>query len=212
MKIRFALVATIVLCACGGGQQTGTQFPVDPNPPVILPVDTFTQSFMLRQHVTARYRNREDGFDAVLQKRMGELTLVGLGPMGTVGFAVTLTDAGITLRNDSGRDVPFEPSYILADVQRVFYPWLDGAAPDDGSRDGIHDDLAVTERYAGGRLVERRFTRIAEPERGDVVITYEGWTAENPIAPARVVLVNGWYGYTLEIDTFDVTLDVERAE
>lgn len=198
MKARFALLMLLTACAPRDGAGT---MPIDETPPPLLPVAAFPGDFMLEQHVTARYRDREDGFDAVLQKRDDVLSLVGLGPMGTVAFVVNVTDAGVTLENNSPEDVPFSPAHIVADVQRVFYPWLSGEPDAEGRRHGEALDMTIDERFESGRLVERRFTR---PDiAGAIVVTYEGWTLSD-IAPTRVVLENGFYGYALEIETFSV--------
>ena len=57
--------------------------------------------------------------EAALEKRAGTLMLVGLGPMSRPGFVIRATDAGLDVTNHTGRDLPFDPAYILADVQRV---------------------------------------------------------------------------------------------
>ena len=91
----------------------------------LLPVDDLRANLMMRQHVTVKWADREESFDAVLQKRGGVLLLLGLGPMNTVGFKLTLDRKGVSFDNLSGRELPFRPERILADVQRVFYPWID---------------------------------------------------------------------------------------
>lgn len=202
--VRAATLATCLglsIVGCGPEPRTRGTMPLGGPPPALLPISALGADVMLEQHVTARYQDREDGFDAVLQRRGDTLTLVGLGPMGSVGFVVTATDAeGVTLQNDSGHDVPFEPAHIVADVQRVFYPWLTGTPPTDGLREGDALELHVVEQYASGLLVERRFTMPGAPERGAIVVRYEGWDL-GAVAPSSAVLDNAWYGYVLTIET-----------
>jgi hypothetical protein len=196
-----ALAALIIAIAPGCAREARPATPTaDPAPLVLLPVDALEADLSLRQHVTARYGEREDGFDAVLQKRQGELMLVGLGPMSTVAFTLALTADGLDFDNRTGREVPFQPEYIVADVQRVFYPWLPPSECDTCAREGEAMGFDIAERFEGGRLIERRFRLRDAPERGEVVVSYEGW-GESAIAPARVVLKNGFYGYELVIDT-----------
>ncbi len=90
----------------------------------LLPFDDLHENLLMRQHVTVKWADGEEGFDAVLQKRRDSLLLLGLGPMNTVGFKLTLDDHGVRFDNSSGREMPFQPERILADVQRVFYPWI----------------------------------------------------------------------------------------
>lgn len=198
-----AALLAVAASACGAAARPPAEAREE-LPPVLLPVGALPGDFMLRQHVTARYEERSDGFDAVLQKRGDELTLVGLGPMSTVGFVLKLSERGVELDNRSGRELPFRPEHILADVQRVFYPWLPPAERCDACvREGEAEGLALTERYEAGRLRERRFRWAAAPERGEVVVRYEGW-GTSELAPARVSLDNGWYGYALVIETVGV--------
>ncbi len=206
LRRRLFVIALVVIAALAAGCAREAR-PTTPSAaeaaPVLLPVDALDAELTLRQHVTARYGEREDGFDAVLQKRPGELAIVGLGPMATVAFSLKLTPRGVEFDNRTGREVPFEPEHILADIQRVFYPWLpSGASCEACAREGDAAGFHVRERFEGGRLVERRFTRLDAPERGEIVVTYEGWGASER-APARVVLRNALHGYELVIDTVD---------
>jgi hypothetical protein len=200
--LRFgAFALSMIALAAGCAREARPATPsADPLPLVLLPVDALEGELALRQHVTARYGEREDGFDAVLEKREGELRLVGLGPMATVAFTLTLSARGLDFDNRTGREVPFRPEHIVADIQRVFYPWLPARECAGCTRRGEVEGFEVTERVEGGRLVERRFHLVDAPERGEIVVSYRSWGER---APARVVLTNGFYGYELTIDTVD---------
>jgi Protein of unknown function (DUF3261) len=101
-----------------------------------------------------------------------------------------------------GRELPFEPSYVLADVERVFFPWFD-APPSDAERSGEFGALTLAERYGSdGALVERTFTRTGDAAAGAVHVSYEAAPGAGDAAP-RVVLDNAWYRYRLEIETFE---------
>ena len=121
--------------------------------------------------------------------------------MNAVGFSLTLDDSGMTFENRSGRDMSFRPEHILADVQRVFYPWI-GKDPDCVAceRREVRSGVEIRERIGPLYLEERSFRDVARPERGIIVIRYEGWT-KNSLAPSRATLQNGWVGYELIVET-----------
>lgn len=189
------------LAACASAPKPMPEPVVDPGP--IRPPDALPYDFQWNQRVTAIWPSGQRTFDAVLQKRNGELILVGLSPMGLPGFVLRLAaDAKITVENRTGRDLPFAPEYILADVERVFFPWLPPEGQDRPERAGAFGPLHVVERYAGGRLVGRTFTRTDGAVSGSVEITYQ------PLKPGedasrRVEVANGWFGYRLIIETLE---------
>ncbi|MCB9506413.1 MAG: DUF3261 domain-containing protein [Myxococcales bacterium] len=189
-----ALVSLVSASGCGGARGRGAVLaelaPLDAGP--LLPPDTFAPDFAWRQRVTATWPTGVERFDAVVQKRGGVLTMIGLSPMGSPGFVISLdTNGVVTLDNRSGRELPFDPTYVIADVQRAFYPWpdtlgvvrLDEATNSDGTR-------------------VRRFIRTDAPERGEVRVEL-GATAIGDDVPASVSLTSGWFGYSLEIETVE---------
>ncbi len=182
--------------------------------PSSLPIDV-----LWRQRVSATWEDPRRGgergersFDAAVQKRGDALTLIGLSPLGTTGFVITLNDGAsdVEFTNRSGEELPFPPRFVLLDVQRVFFPWLAGDAP---LADGVHEgDVAgahVVEEWRGGRLIERRFTSAGR--EGEVIVRHgverDGW-----LAPAQATLENGWFGYRLAIETLEETQLEGRGE
>jgi hypothetical protein len=169
-----------------------------------------TYDLQWRQHVTASWPTGRRSFDAVVQQRHGELIMIGLSPAGMPGFVLRLKPSGaIEVENRTGQELPFRPEYILADVQRVLYPWLPPpAAGLDGELQGEVAGLRVSERYEHGALVERTFQR-TQPAAdssahaavsGSVRILYERTGTDTDVAK-RVSVDNGWFGYRLEIET-----------
>lgn len=178
------------------GDEAAVGYPGTLRPPAQMGPDIQWQ-----QRVTAHWTDEAQSFEAVLSKTDQELLLIGLSPMKTPGFIVRLADGQVQLDNRSPQEVPFDPRYIMLDVQRVYFPWIPGEPPSDGERSHHTDGERVSERWAGGRLVERRFRREDQRPPGEITVTYEGWE-EGQDAPRRAVLDNGWFGYTLEIETF----------
>jgi len=181
----------------------------------LQPVDAWSAQRILRQRVRIEWPGGSDAFDAVLQRRPGELALVGLGPMNLVGFRLALvaveSEDGrvekVEIENRSGRDLPFSAAHILADVQRVFYPWIaagdeTGSDCGDCERSGRWGPIAVWERGSPGRLFERRFAIADALDAGEVRVRYADWQGE-PAFPKRVDLENGWFGYRLQIETLE---------
>jgi hypothetical protein len=171
-------------------------------PGTLLPPGALAYEFQWRQKVTPHWPTGSRSFDAVLAKSDEELQLLGLNPMGMPGFVLRLTGAGIEFENRTEQQLPFEPRVILLDVQRVFYPWFDESAPNQGERQRELNNEVITERWNNGKIVERRFRRSDGAADGEIVVQYFGWQA-NADAPARAVLVNRWFGYRLEVETLE---------
>jgi len=175
--------------------------------------EAFTPDGLWRQRVTAFWGEGEErGFDAALQVTDRTLTVLGLSPMGSMGFAIVLRDGEVEIRNETSETLAIPPRFVLLDVQRCFYPWL--AASEafalDGEYEGEVDGEQVVERRAGGRLRERVFRRLDGDPEGEIRVTYE-WDREDWHVPTRVELDNGWFGYRLRVETHEETLLGEAA-
>lgn len=171
-------------------------------PGILQPAGALATDILWQQRVTATWSTGERGFDAAIQKQGNVLTVLGLSQVGAPGFAILLRNTTIELKNDTGQDLPFPPRFILLDVQRTFYPWLPGAPPDDGTREGTVGEERVVETWRAGRLIERRFARLAGEPQGTITITYDwGDAAADRVAPPKTTLDNGWFGYRLVVDT-----------
>lgn len=170
--------------------------------PALLPPSRFVHDVQWRQRVTAHWPSGRQRFDAVLQKRAGELMLVGLSPLGLPGFVLRLReDRSIDVENRSGRDLPFQPSYVLADVQRVFFPWLP-EGPAVSERSGLVAGVQVREQFAAGRLTRRSFERVTAEGTERVQVDYSGWR-EGQDAPDSATLTNDLLRYKLTIETIE---------
>ncbi|HEX6812669.1 MAG TPA: DUF3261 domain-containing protein [Planctomycetota bacterium] len=195
-----ALMALALLTACASSPRRPWEDKDYPG--TLQPAGVLTTDVLWQQRVTATWgEDGHRGFDAAVQKQGDVLTVIGLSPTGSAGYAMILRGMEIELKNDSGEELPFPPRFILLDVQRTFYPWL-GAQPTDGTREADVFGEHVRETWRSGHLVERRFERLDAQPKGVITITYV-WTDADAgrLAPRQVVLDNGWFGYRLVIDT-----------
>jgi hypothetical protein len=197
-----ALIAgALLLAACASSAPRRWQ--EQDYPGTLQPAQALGTDMLLQQRVTATWgEDGQRGFDAAIQKQGDALTVIGLSPVGSAGFAMILRGTTVELRNETDQDLPFPARFILLDVQRTFYPWLPGPAPSDGPREGDVSGEHVHETWSRGRLVERRFERLDAKPQGVITITYD-WTdaPADRLVARRIVLQNGWFGYRLAIDT-----------
>jgi hypothetical protein len=202
-----AVLSALLCFGCAAAPEAGRTATTarSVEPAALLPPSAFPYDFQWRQRVTARWPTGEHSFDAVLQRSAGDLLLVGLSPLGLPGFVLRLRPTGaIEVENRSGRDLPFEPRYVLADVERVFFPWLGDAPQAGGERVAQRGDSRIVERYEHGQLMARRFERQTRQGLERVDIAYER-TSAGADAPRRAVLENALLGYTLTIETLEQT-------
>jgi hypothetical protein len=207
-----AAAATAIVVALALACATAPRRPPDLSdvdyPGLLRPASVLGPDVLWQQRVTVAWsRDEARGFDAAIQKQGDTLTVIGLSPLGTAGFVILRRGEELEYRNESGEELPVPPRFILLDIQRAFFPWLaeTGAPRADGEHAGVMGDERVVEVVAGGRLLERRFTRLRGPPDGAIAIRYE-WGPDGAVAPARAVLDNGWFGYRLTIDTQRETL------
>ncbi|HSZ80822.1 MAG TPA: DUF3261 domain-containing protein [Polyangia bacterium] len=197
--VAFVLLAFVTACAHGAPPPAALPAPTAKDLPR---PDAIPGIFTVRQKLTARSARGGGAFEAVLQKKPGEVLLVGLTPYGSRAFVLRQTDADVQFTSYIPRELPFPPTFILLDVHRVLDAWL-GPGLASGARSGTVGVERVDERWRDGKLVERRFTRLAAAEgapRGDVTITYSG---DGPAGLASLVtLENRRFGYTLTVESF----------
>ncbi|MBX3464605.1 MAG: DUF3261 domain-containing protein [Planctomycetes bacterium] len=201
MPRRPLLAACLLAAACAAPPRQ--PFADRDYPGTLLPAAALDADVLWQQRVTATWgEDGRRGFDAAVQKQGEALTVLGLSPVGAIGFVIVLRGTEVELQNPSGEDLPFPPRFVLLDVQRTFYPWLGRAPAHDGERDGTVGDERVHESWQGGRLRQRRFERLDGVPQGAITIRYE-WPddAQPTLAPPRTVLDNGWFGYRLAVDT-----------
>ncbi|MEO1230879.1 MAG: DUF3261 domain-containing protein [Myxococcota bacterium] len=191
MAQRTWLVLTLALggSSCRASQADFRAPPVEVRSPSAYPED-----FSWRQTVTVSYGEKASRtFDGVLEKVGDRLRLVGLTPVGTVIFVAEAEGSEVRFENRTGEALPFDGEHILLDVQRVFFPWLEGPFA-DGQRSGEVDGIEVRERVEDGGLVERIFS---DADGTLALVRF----LEPGSPPPRSVLIGRRFGYQLDIET-----------
>jgi hypothetical protein len=176
--------------------------PPDTYPGELIEPSTIAGDFMIRQRVQGTYGERDVVFDAVVQKQGGSLVVLTLTPYGSRAFLIEQHGQDVRVKTFIGRDLPFDPRFVLLDIQRVFMMGL----PDAPHRDGWHREQRngeiVRERWESGRLHERRYSRRDRKPRGAVIVRFEGGYVPGE-RPPPIELVNEWFGYRLALETSD---------
>lgn len=198
MGPRPLLTAALALAACVAPRPRALT--ARDYPGALVPVADIAPDFIARQRVVATASGRPHGFDAALQRRGDALTLVGLTPFGARAFVIEQRGQSVAFTPHLTRSLPFPPRFILLDVHRALFMGLPAPHPADGEQRGARDGEEITERYAGGRLTERRFRRLDGHPAGEVVVRYDGGM-EPPRPPRALTLRNGWLGYELRVET-----------
>ncbi|HEX3694687.1 MAG TPA: DUF3261 domain-containing protein [Polyangia bacterium] len=159
--------------------------------------DRIPGDLTLRQKLTAQSAKGGGSFETILQKRPDLLRVLGLTPFGTRAFLLEQRGHQVTFTSYIPRELPFPPTFMLLDIHRVFDVWLDGPPPTDGDRSGTVGAEQISERWQGGRLVQRTFNRTLARPPAAVTITYTGQIS--PGVAADIVVANDRYGYRLSI-------------
>ncbi len=204
-----ALGATSVqLAACRAAPPASSPVGSDDEtspPPTTIPLldpASVPGDFMMRQHIEGAYGDRKVAFEAVVQKQGNTLLVLTLTPYGSRAFAITQTGQDVQIEKFISRELPFDPRFILLDVQRVFMMGLRDAPRDDGWHRGRQGGEQIRERWKGGKLFERQYRGRDHDHRGAVLVRYAGGYTPGH-RPPPITLNNEPFGYTLQLETSD---------
>ncbi|MBA3548007.1 MAG: DUF3261 domain-containing protein [Nannocystis sp.] len=201
-QVIMTLMLALVACAPRPSQ------PPDPTqmryPGVLATPQALAQheDFLARQSLVGHYGPREVHGEVVVQKRGATLTLIGMSAFGSKAFVIQQDADGVRSQEILPGSLPFPAQFMLLDVHRALFMGL--SEKPDGIHDGIHkgrrEGEAITETWAGGKLLRRSFRRLDRRPRGTITVEYVGgMSGSRP--PAKILLDNGWFGYTVEIST-----------
>lgn len=197
-----ALGLASLLFAC---RPQPAQPPEGSNPATAIPLldpASVEGDFMLRQRIEGAYGERKVAFDAVVQKQGNTLLVLTLTPYGSRAFSITQTGQDVQVEKFISRELPFDPRFILLDVQRVFMMGLPDAPLGDGWHRGRERGELIRERWQGGRLLERHYRRRDRKTKGAVIVRYTGGYVPGE-RPGAITLNNEAFGYTLRLETSD---------
>lgn len=172
-------------------------------PPAPLPnEDLIAETFVWEQRIHAQHGENSGTFDAVLQHADGELMVVGLTPFHTKLFVIRQNGTEFTFEKFVDQELPFDARNILIDIHRIFLTPFPNPLPSSGSTNVQKGNEIWRDTWQNGRLtfrqIERPFT--AKP----IAIDYgAGFGPSAP--PAKIDYKNGWYGYSLTIETLSAT-------
>jgi hypothetical protein len=201
-RLTLGAIAPLLALAAACAHQTPPAAATAPIPPPAaaeLPrPEAIPGEFTVRQKLVAKSAHGGGSFEAVLQKKGGTLTMIGLTPYGGRAFVLQQTGGDVQFTKYIPQELPFAPTFILLDVHRVWDAWL-GAPLATGDRLGVVAGEKISERWRDGRLVERRFVRAEAGQPGEIVVSY-GAPGPGGLA-AHVTLENGRFGYRLDVDT-----------
>jgi hypothetical protein len=150
----------------------------------------------MRQHLRLTSGDRTVGMELALQKRGGELVLVGLHPLGAKLFSVRQVGTDLEVEALPAQVLDIPPENVLRDIHRVYF--LSLAPPvHDGTIRGVRGETEIRERWETGTLRERSFGADADsPDSARVVF------APVPAAGAPLATVHHTgCGYRAEIRT-----------
>lgn len=197
MRLSAALLG--LLAACGSpppaAPPTGADYPGH-----LVPLREVPGDFSAQQQVSGEFREHSFRFAVVLQKRGDTLKVLGLTPFNTRAFLLEQRGEEVSFHPYIDERPPFPPRYILQDIHRTLFLGVPGEGPPSGERRAEREGEQIVERWADGKLHERVFTRLSGEPRGEIRVRYEGGYRPGE-APPRIEFQNGWFGYTLRIET-----------
>jgi hypothetical protein len=149
----------------------------------------------LRVRLRLRVRGEEVATEIVVERRDGELIVVGLAQYGTRLFTVRQRDVGseveTRVRDASSRELEQVALWVMDALHRVY--WIH--PPTDLREDGHESFERAGERVVSTREegTLRREIALEDPAAGRVTIEYPD-AAAGPLAK-RVAIRNPWCGY-----------------
>lgn len=156
--------------------------------------------FMWQQRVSATHGESKGAFDAVIQKKAGELLVLGLTPMNTRGFSLTQRGTEIEYKQFVPFELPFSPASVLYDIHRAFFYNLLSPFPNSGTRHSTFEGERLTDEFSEGRLKSRLFENVSGSEE-DLAIEYAPVGYSQGMPPEITTIDNRAYGYRLRVET-----------
>lgn len=196
--MRALLLLLLLTACCGTAQPRPEAITEDSYPWQWRDVSELPGDFLWQQSIDAKFGSKTFHLEAVLQKKDGVITLIGMTPFGSKAFALTQRGTDVTFESFVDRAPPFPPKFMLIDVQRAYFPFA--AAPDQSAEASTlaseHGGETVSESFRVGLLESRTYQR--PDKQGAIAVRYEHWQDG---VPRDVHVDNAWFGYTMHIRT-----------
>lgn len=123
MKRAFAVVSVAI--AAAGCQTLRLAFhapPVLPEcPGELVPTGRISGNFVWRERVRVSGGDVDATFDVVVEKRAGQLVLVGFNEFGAKVFSVVQRGVELEVQRHLGRATPVPPENLLRDLHRAHF-------------------------------------------------------------------------------------------
>jgi len=138
-------------------------------PGPLAQTQTLGDDFLARERIEIESGDRSVRLDLAIQKRAGELAIVGFDPVGPKLFQVVQRGTELEVEALPGRVLAVPPENVLRDVHRVRF--LGIGMPPGGSGEVVarRDGARISETWHGGQLLARRF----EPAGGGRAVVVE---------------------------------------
>lgn len=166
-------------------------------PGALVPTDAIAGEFLLRQAARVRAPGIDFPLELAIQKRGGELAVIGISPFGAVLFRAVQTGREARVASALPPAVlPVPPLNLLRDIHRARF--LTASRPEGGEGIAVaeRDGTLVTERWRDGRRVDRVLERLDARRRETVRVRFV--PGDDPPA---VLVENEPCGYRLELQT-----------
>jgi hypothetical protein len=192
-RARWSWLAPAALLACSiscAWLPFGTRAIPDCEGP-IASTDAIEGDFILQQRLRVRTDDLDFPLRVVLQKRDGELALIGINPFGAKLF--TLVQRGMETEVDAlpPAALAVPPLNLLRDLHRVLFLSAPPPASGEGESVGALAAEEIVELWSGGAIVSREFL-----SEGRAPVRLEFSREEGR---QRVLLQNPHCGYRLEL-------------
>ncbi len=160
-------------------------------PGELLATEEMEGRFLRREAVRIRGAEVEVALELAVQRRGGELVLVGFSPLGARLFAVTQRGVATSVEAGLGRALPIPPLNLLRDLHRVRFLAAGEPAPGEETSLRLVGGSAIREEWREGRLLTRRIE--GPGGRAAAELRFEPPGAGG--GPPRVLLRNEACGY-----------------